>query len=137
MREKIAPSYKLLLWSRFIPLRHNKAHNLIITRYVKFMKGEGRNEKSAVSLAMQVESRKFDNTTTPRLRILLQRVISLLNPLTLPRHSKALPDRQVRLCLRHQRIRNILLAPHPPILIRRLAKWPKGHIATPAHEFPY
>jgi hypothetical protein len=60
----------------------------------------------------------------------------LLITLTLPWHRKALPDRHIRLRLRHQRIANVLLAPARPGLVVLLTQWPNRHIYTPAHELP-
>jgi len=67
--------------------------------------------------------------------LLLQPMMFLLLALTLPRNSKALADRHIRLCLCHQRIADILLAPSCPGLEVLLAERPDGHVAWAAHEF--
>lgn len=67
--------------------------------------------------------------------LLLQTMMFFLLTLTLPRNSKALPNRHIRLGLRHQRIANILFTPCSPRLVVLLAERPDGHVAITTHEF--
>jgi hypothetical protein len=67
--------------------------------------------------------------------LLLHSVMQLLVVLGVtPWHSKALPGRHIRLCLRQKRVTNILLAASGPAIETLVAQGPDGHVTLAAHE---